>query len=458
MHINDTANASYTHAMQEQYNRRRMSRVDSAWLHMDTPTNLMMIVGVLTFDAPVDWGRLRSIVRERLVAKYDRFRMRPDTPHKTVGTTYWESDPNFDLENHITQVTSGVATKVELERFVGRLMNELLDPHHPLWHLYFIDNYGDGCVVIARLHHALADGITLARILISLTDPDIDGVIPQGLPIKSQGSRKSLLSVLGADEDADFFGRLLDYSRISADTVTAFNKLVLSPSDTPNPFRGDLSLNKVATWSEPFPLADIKRIGAQLGGTINDVLLTALTGALRRYLIEENSLVDEMRVAVPVNLRPLDGEIVLGNKFGLVFLPLPVGEADITQRLTKLRASMDAIKRSPEAIIAFGLLAVIGSLPPELERRVMKMFASKASGVFTNVPGPRSTIYLAGVPLKELMFWVPQSGGLGLGISIISYNGNVQIGITADARLVKNPQMLITDFEREVNDLLSRTK
>ncbi len=449
---------SYTHLMQEYFERRRMSRVDSAWLHMDTPTNLMMIVGVLTFDEPMDWDRLRTIVRERLVARFDRFRMRPDNRHKRVGTTFWESDPNFDLENHITemQLATGSATKQQLEQFVGELMSQSLDAIHPLWHLFFIDNYGEGCAVVVRMHHAFADGITLARVLISLTDPDVAGEQLQGLPIKQQGGRNSLREALGGDADADIFGRFLDYSRIASDSAAAFNKLVLSSSDTPNPFRGALSAQKLATWSEPFRLADVKRVGEQLGGTINDVLLTALTGALRRYLIEANSLVEEIRVAVPVNLRPLDGEIKLGNQFGLIFLPLPVGEADITRRLAKLHAAMNQIKRSPEALIAYGLLALIGSLPPALERRVMKMFASKASAVFTNVPGPRGTIYLAGVPLKELMFWVPQSGGLGLGISIISYNGGVQLGVTADGNLIKNPHELVRDFEIEFADLLGR--
>ncbi len=443
--------------MQQQLlERRGMSRVDSAWLHMDTPTNLMTVVGVLTFDEPVDWERLRDIIRVRLLKKFDRFRLRPD---KVIGRTYWESDPEFDLENHITemQLTEGVSTKSELEKFVGHLMSQPLDPIRPLWHLFFIDNYKSGCAVVVQMHHAMADGITLARILISLTDPDAEGSEQQGLPIKKQGGRKSLRETLGGDADASTFSQLGDYARIAADSARALNKLVFSASDTQNPFRGVLSTNKLATWSESFPLADVKRISTELGGTINDVLLTALTGALHRYLIQTDSLVDEIRIAVPVNLRPLDGEIKLGNKFGLIFLPLPVGEADIATRLAKLKATMNAIKRSPEAVIAYGLLAVIGTMPPALERQVMKLFASKASGVFTNVPGPRSAIYLAGVPLKELMFWVPQSGGLGLGISLISYNGGVQIGITTDAQLVDNPDKLIRDFEREFADLLEKT-
>lgn len=454
----NSGKASYTHPMQEQYERRRMSRVDSAWLHMDTPTNLMMIVGILTFDEVVDWDRIRDIVRERLLGRYDRFRMRPDNPHKTVGTTFWETDPNFDLENHIVhlRLPDGDPQR-QLEELAGVTMSEQIDPTHPLWHLTFIENYGAGCAIVVRMHHAIADGITLARILISLTDPDAEGGERQGLPIKKQGSRKSLREALGGDADADIFGRFLDYSRITSDSASALNKYLFTAADTPNPFRGELSQTKLAAWSQPFPLDAVKLIGTQLGGTINDVLMTALTGALRRYLIENDGLVDQLRVAVPVNLRPLNGEIKLGNRFGLIFLPLPVGEPNIMLRLEKLHSAMNQIKQSPEAIVSYSLLAVIGSLPPAIERRVMKMFASKASGVFTNVPGPRSTIYLAGVPLKELMFWVPQSGGLGLGISIISYNGGVQIGITADAQLIKNPHDLVRAFEQEIAELLKKS-
>ncbi|MEM7403355.1 MAG: WS/DGAT domain-containing protein, partial [Myxococcota bacterium] len=192
--------------------------------------------------------------------------------------------------------------------------------------------------------------------------------------------------------------------------------------------------------------------------TVNDVLVAAVTSAIRRYLVEHDSLVKQIRVAVPINLRPLDGPIELGNKFGLVYLPLPVGLSDAKARFNTLKATMDAIKRSPEAVVAHGLLGLIGLLPPAIKVPLLRLFGNKNSGVLTNVPGPRKPIYLAGSKLNSLMFWVPQSGGVGLGISIISYNGTVNIGVAGDSGLVSDPHAIVRYFEQAFDTMLEQVQ
>jgi hypothetical protein len=152
---------------------------------------------------------------------------------------------------------------------------------------------------------------------------------------------------------------------------------------------------------------------------------------------------------VPVNLRPLTTTPRLGNQFGLVFLALPVGIADPLDRLLELQERMDAIKSSPEALVAFGILNAMGIAPKQIQDQLVNIFGVKATGVMTNVPGPRQPLYMAGRQMKELMFWVPQSGRLGLGVSILSYNGTVQLGVATDVGLVPDPDVIIAGFHRE---------
>ncbi len=161
-----------------------------------------------------------------------------------------------------------------------------------------------------------------------------------------------------------------------------------------------------------------------------------------------------IRAVVPVNLRPLDRIPTMGNMFGVVFLSLPVGLASTYDRLVELRERMNQIKDSPEAVVAFGILTAIGSSPEGIQNMAVNMFGSKATAVMTNVPGPREAIYLAGKRIRSCMFWVPQSGRLGLGVSIFSYAGEVLVGFATDQGLIPDPQQLIDGYHEEIDELM----
>ncbi|MCE2944684.1 MAG: WSD1 family O-acyltransferase, partial [Xanthomonadaceae bacterium] len=140
--------------------------------------------------------------------------------------------------------------------------------------------------------------------------------------------------------------------------------------------------------------------------------------------------------------------------FGLVFLELPVGEANPVARLQAVAANMRQLRKSRQAIMAFGLLAALGMAPTNLQRVALELFSRKASAVATNVPGPQSPLYLAGARIRDMMFWVPQTGGIGIGVSILSYDGQVHFGLIADAKLMPDPDSVIRRFEPEFEKLL----
>ena len=161
-----------------------------------------------------------------------------------------------------------------------------------------------------------------------------------------------------------------------------------------------------------------------------------------------------LRAMVPVNLLPPGAKSNGGNHFGLVYVTVPVGVADPVERMERVRAEMAAIKASPEAYIAYGLVGMLGAIPAEIERAALGALCSMASMVITNVPGARVAGSLAGKTIRRAMFWVPEAGDLGLGLSILSYGGTVQLGVLADAGLVPDPEGIADAFTAECAEMI----
>jgi WS/DGAT/MGAT family acyltransferase len=246
--------------------------------------------------------------------------------------------------------------------------------------------------------------------------------------------------------------KLLDYAKQGTAGASALASVITYPSDPPTIFRGPLQIDKTVSWSVDISLDKVKAIKEVTKATVNDVLLTAMSGALRRYLVNRDQDVDGLnfRAAVPVNLRPLNKMNELGNQFGLVFLSLPVGIEDPLDRLWELKKRMDHLKNSGEAIITFGMLKAVGATPAEIQKLVVNTFGTKATCVMTNVPGPKTHLFLGGKRVDDIMFWVPCSGRVGMGISIFSYAGNVRLGIATDRGLIPDPSNIIDGFYQEM--------
>ena len=445
--------------------RQPLTPVDAAWLRMEDPTNLMMVTGVLLFDERIDPARLRAVVEERLLV-FPRFRQRVEDPPFGIGVPTWVTDARFDLDAHLhLTALPSPGDKAALEALVSDLMSTPLDFTKPLWQIHLVE-YGEGCALVARVHHCIADGIALIQVLLSMTDTTArprrrragDGPpAADGGPAWLRAGARLAQAGFGLVRDP---AQAAQMAGLGAGAAATLARIALLPPDPTTALKGDLGVIKRAAWSEPIPLADVKAAGVHVGGTINDVLVTASAGALGSYLLRRGEVVDglDIRVAVPVNLRPLDQANRLGNQFGLVFLSLPLGMDDPRDRLAEVKRRMDELKSSLQPLVALGTLNLIGYLPTPVQPLAVSFFGSKTSAVLTNVPGPRERLYLAGRPLRRAMFWVPQSGRLGLGISILSYAGDVLVGVASDAGLVPDPQRIVDEFHVELDRLASAPK
>lgn len=454
--------------------REPMSKVDTAWLRMERPTNRMMIIGVLMFAGPLDAARVRKLLLERFLA-FRRFRQKAVLG---VNGAHWETDADFDIDWHLrVAALPGAADKLALESFVSDLASTPLDVSKPLWQFHLVENYQGGAALIARIHHCYADGLALVQVLLSLTDtapqPEAHAELAKTWLKRDRGSvLERLLEPMQGGLQKVFTASEKTWQKIAqmmadpsaaaefaheGSEITRELAIALTLSDDPKTaLKGKLGVAKRVAWAEPLPLDEVKTLGKALGCTVNDVLLACAAGALRGYLRDQGEDVDGLtiRATVPVNLRPLEHAKKLGNHFGLVFLDLPIGESNPLRRLERVAACMRDLKGRRQAVVAFGLLAALGMAPAALQGPALELFSRKATTVATNVPGPQQPLFLAGNEVRELMFWVPQTGSIGLGLSILSYNGRVHFGVIGDHKRVRDPDAIVQRFDAEFEKLM----
>jgi diacylglycerol O-acyltransferase / wax synthase len=455
--------------------RERMSAVDTAWLRMDRPTNLMQIAGILVLETPLDLDRYRLTLEARLAQRFRRFRQRVE---QDLTGTWWTDDADFSIDNHISlhRLPQGDA-KTHLQQLASRLAVQPLDPRHPLWHFDVVEDYLGGTAIVVRIHHCIADGIALIGVMLSLTDTS--AAAPPPTPHRRGGGERHdgspwapLLEPLANAATtsirmttAFWVGyvnllanpeKLYQYGRDGVGILAELVKLVALPKDSPTRFKGKASRIKNVAWSEPIPLDEVKAVGKSLACSVNDVMLSAVAGALRRYLLAKGDPVDgvEVRAMVPVNMRSGADENKLGNCFGLVTLLLPVYEGNPFARVFEVRRRMSELRNSYLPPVSLALLGAMGLVPQFLQNQALGLLAAKASAVMTNVPGPREPLYLAGAKLSQMMFWVPQSGDIGMGVSILSYADMVQFGLITDHSMVPDPETITPLFKQEFESML----
>ena len=440
-----------------------MSGADAAWLHMDRPTNRMIVQSVLWFDSPMDWDRLLEAVSERWLNGYPRFRQRVQespTPFGPLALPRWVTDPEFQLGRHIVRASLPASGDDDvLHRYVETQSPRPLDPERPLWELHLLDGYGGGSAVLLRTHHAIADGLALMHLFEALSD---QGATRPEPPAASGGGGFQALMHKGSAllqrsrETVTDPGKLAEALAVLRAQNAGWRRLGLIRQDRETVLRHEVGTAKGLRWTDSLPLSAVKAVAAEAGGSVNDLLLAIIAGALGRYLDERGDHPDRLGAVVPFNIRPLDKPMSrgLGNRFGLVFVNLPIGEASLRERTRATKLEMDAIKASRQGRVTFGGLTTAGTMPARLDRAFIDRYAGMGSLIVTNVSGPRQALSFAGVEATGLLFWVPATGPIGLGLSIVSYAGRLRIGVIADTTLVPEPDRLLAALDAELANAL----
>lgn len=424
-----------------------MAAVDAAWYRLDEPHNTTDIVALIELDQPVDPDRLRGLLASRF-ERFPALTSRVRDPHG-VGLPLWEPVEDFDVDDHLHHHRLDEGTEEELRALVGTVLTEPLDGDRPLWALHIVDNVDGGGALIAKVHHCIGDGFALVGLLLTLAEdapppgPTVAGRTEEAVGWRGRWSEELADAVRNPE-------RIAGWLRTGGRIAETLGRLVALPFDSPSTLRRPLTGVRRAAWSREIPLDRFKVLARATGGTVNDVLLAALSGALRQWLGGTGDPVDHLalRAIIPVNLRPVEemGQ-ALGNRFGLVFLDLPVREEDPLARLRQVHDAMDALKDGDEAIASVVALTALGVVPETVEQLAGEVFTRKGSLVVTNVPGPRRRLRFAGKTIRNLMFWVPHASRVGLGVSLMSYAGAVRIGVRADTGITRHPEHLARAFE-----------
>lgn len=447
-----------------------MTPVDRAWLEMGGPRNPMVVASIMEFEDVADPEVLARAFVDRLLLER-RFRQRVI---ETAAGHAWIEDEAIHFGYHVQFRRLGaLAPDARLQAAVAAELGHPLDRALPLWRICLFLRRSGQVTMLFRAHHAIADGVAMLRGLLQMADgAGRNGALPParvaaaphgplGGVIHRLESMNTLLENL-TEFVVDELQHPAKLTRQLEDARRAFfavSRVFLLPDDNPPRFRVAPRGQRAVAWTSNLSFPAIRGFAHAQGVTINDVFLTALAGAFGRYLRRLDGQVPEqqnLRVSVPVNLRaPDDG--TPGNSFGLVLVDLPVGLEGMHARLDVVAERMAALKKSPEARAVFASLAVAGRLPTAAERQLVKFIGGKAAAVVSNLPGPRAALQLGGAHLANMVFWPPQTGDIGIGVSCLSYAGHVTVGISADTAQIPEPRQLIDDFRAELKAMLGHS-
>ncbi len=483
--------------------RDQLSGPDNAWRRMGETENLMTITGILWFDEQVSYEQFCERLEDRLL-QFDRFTQKIRGQKRRIRRPYWETVEDFDVETHVYDISlPEPADDKAFQEFIGRLMSRPLDERRPLWEAYLIENVdrGDGNAVAFRINHSIGDGFALLYVMLGLVDnpQDIELPIgniptPPGFEETKEGEQAADGGTTATAEDGQAFDNSeededesVDYGGQSVEQDSSESDSGSSPDEMPSltdgrfgalgaaagmakgafdlatmseepatSLRGDLGTRKRAAWTDRIDLERVKEIKRAHDATVNDVLLAVTAGAIRRLLEERGEDTEglQLRCTAPVNLKPLSKrDEQLGNAFGLAFIPLPVGVRDLDERIQTVRDQTGIKKIGIEAFLMYKLLDIGGKVPESVQDKVMTHFENKATGIVTNVPGPLNTVDFAGAEVTDMVFWVPQAADQGLGISLLTYDGSVRVGIAGDDNLLSEPDRLVEHFGDEIEML-----
>jgi WS/DGAT/MGAT family acyltransferase len=443
----------------------RLSPLDASFLHLEDPASHMHVACAMVFDgeAPT-YDEFLSHVEARLHL-VPRYRQRLADVPLAQGRPTWVDDEHFDLRYHVRATAlPEPGSEYELQVLSGRVFSQQLRRNRPLWEMWLVEGLEGGrFAILSKTHHALVDGISGLDILSVLFADEADASAGEwsarGAPSGARRLAEALVErATRPFEIARGVRALLRAPRQVvtqiAETAVGAGALAwagLRPAPE-TPYNAALvGPDRRFTWVRG-SLADLKAVKNELGGTVNDVVLTVVARALRRHLRRRGVEVEglELKAFIPVSVRADDqrGGGTLGNQVAGMIAELPLWCADPAECLESISASMSGLKESGQAVGATALTDLTGFAPPPVIEQAARMITRQRfiNLVVTNVPGPQFPLSFAGRELTDIFPMVPLGRNLGFGVAIVSYNGTMNFGLVGDFDVMHDLDDLAEDF------------
>ncbi len=436
----------------------RMTSLDAAFYYLERTGQLLHVAGVYTVEGAVDFERLLTDLagRMHLIPRYTE---RAVTVPLNLAHPTWEPDPYFDIRHHVMHHRlRPPGSDEQLVTLASRLFAQPLKRSRPLWELHHIDGYrGDRSVLFCKVHHCMIDGVSGVQLLGVMFDPSPNPApappreeAPHAPPLPTptaqlvralrEGVQGGLAGLRSAVDLVRNPRRALAELGEVVDAVSELGRIVFSDI-SPTPFNGHVSILRRVVWTT-FSLNEVKAVKDRLGGTVNDVVLSTISAALRAYLERAGLNPDriELRAMLPVNVRRPDEHLQLGNRVSMLIVPLPARIFDPLERFRQVRAATGHLKERGQAARVTRALDLMELLPAVLQKPLgwLQVQAAPINTVCTNIPGPPVSLYVQGQRLEKLVPVVPLAQGVGLAFAILSYADTLTIGVTADPALVPN--------------------
>ena len=452
----------------------RLTGLDASFLHLEDAVSHMHVAGVMIFEgSPPPYDELLSAIERRL-GLVPRYRQRLAFVPFAQGRPKWVDDPHLNLRYHVRSTAlPSPGSEQQLKELAGRVFSQQLDRDKPLWEIWLVDGLeGDRFAMLSKTHHALVDGISGVDIMSVLFDtspdpaapPDTgDRWLPRPLPSAAQllgealVERATVPAEIARSVRAVLRGPRMVAAgmRDAAVGVGAMAWAGLNPAP-PTPYNKSIGPHRRFTWVR-VNLADIKEIKNELGGTVNDVVLATVAGALGKHLRRRGMNTDgvELKAMVPVSVRADVERGALGNRVAAMMAPLPVWCQDPVARLDIVREELKGLKSGGQAVGAQVLTQLSGFAPMTVMDQASRVMARQRffNVVVTNVPGPQIPLYLAGKRLIDTFPMVPLAKNQALGIALLSYAGNINFGLVGDYDLMWDLDSFADDVRESLSEL-----
>jgi diacylglycerol O-acyltransferase / wax synthase len=457
----------------------RMSALDAGFFYAESENTPMHVGSVAVFEGPAPtYGDVVRLILGKL-PKVPRYRQRVRPVPMQLGRPLWVDDPHFQILYHVRHTAvPRPGSDEQLRNLAGRVLGQRLDMAKPLWELWLVEGLAeDRWALISKVHHCMVDGVAGTDLMQLMFDLDPDAThepvkdwtprrTPSGLEVMAGSVSDSvtnplqqLASTPGIGSPVRAVKGLASSGKTLAQTVPSLAKQVITP--TARSLNGPIGPHRRWAWTEG-KFEEFKAVRTAFGGTVNDVVLTAITGGFRDLLKGRGELSSEklvVRSMVPVSVRRENQKGSLNNQVSAVFVDLPVGLADPLDRLASIRRQMDEYKKTMSAVDANSIIAMGDFVAPTLlsmgVRAGLQAGQMWCQAVTTNVPGPRVPLYVLGKRMHSATAYVPIAGGIRCSIGIFSYLNTMTFGINADFDGYPDVDVLSGGIRRGIEQLLA---